>query len=214
MQIVAWIAAALVFASFFMKTIVPLRTLAIASNVAFIGYALFGLYHDVFDKVLPILVLHVALLPLNLMRLRQVKQTIRAVKEAAGKQPSLDELIPYMSAVVVPRGHTLFKYGDPAEHLYLLRKGRVKLTEFNKLLGPGDLFGEVGVFARDARRTASAVCEDDCELLRISSDKVLELFYLDPGFGIHIVRMLSGYLGGAGPSATPAAQGPTQTPAT
>ena len=38
----AWLAAALVFASFFMKTIVPLRSLAIASNLAFIGYALLG----------------------------------------------------------------------------------------------------------------------------------------------------------------------------
>ncbi len=37
MQIVAWIAAGLVFASFFMKTIVPLRAVAIASNLAFIA---------------------------------------------------------------------------------------------------------------------------------------------------------------------------------
>ena len=65
---VAWLAAALVFASFFMKTIVPLRTMAIASNLAFIAYALLGWGQGVFDKVLPILVLHGALLPLNLWR--------------------------------------------------------------------------------------------------------------------------------------------------
>ena len=43
MQLLAWIASSLVFASFFMKTIMPLRAVAIASNVVFIGYALFGL---------------------------------------------------------------------------------------------------------------------------------------------------------------------------
>lgn len=32
MQLAAWVAAALIFLSFFMKTIMPLRTLAIASN--------------------------------------------------------------------------------------------------------------------------------------------------------------------------------------
>ena len=67
MQIVAWLAAGLVFMSFFMKTIVPLRTMAIASNIVFICYALMGIHFGVFDKVLPIFVLHVALLPLNLI---------------------------------------------------------------------------------------------------------------------------------------------------
>ena len=38
--ITAWIAAALVFSSFFMKTMLPLRIVAIVSNTAFICYAL------------------------------------------------------------------------------------------------------------------------------------------------------------------------------
>jgi hypothetical protein len=42
MQVFAWIAAVLVFSSFFMQTIVPLRTLAIASNIVFICYSLLG----------------------------------------------------------------------------------------------------------------------------------------------------------------------------
>jgi len=39
MQFVAWFAAALVFVSFFVKTIIPLRTLAVASNIVYVGYA-------------------------------------------------------------------------------------------------------------------------------------------------------------------------------
>jgi hypothetical protein len=37
--VAAWLAAFLVFSSFFMKTIVPLRIVAAVSNVAFIVYA-------------------------------------------------------------------------------------------------------------------------------------------------------------------------------
>jgi hypothetical protein len=60
-----YLAASLVLATFCAKSMVNLRLLAIASNVAFITYALAaGLY--------PIVVLHMVMLPLNLQRLRQV----------------------------------------------------------------------------------------------------------------------------------------------
>ena len=79
MVLTAWFAAVLVFASFFMKTSVPLRALAIASNLVFIGYGLLGLRYGVFDKVMPILVLHISLLPLNIVRLLQVTRTIQSI---------------------------------------------------------------------------------------------------------------------------------------
>jgi hypothetical protein len=64
-EALGYIASALVFAAFYMRSIVWIRTTAIASNVFFIAYgALFGL--------LPILVLHALLLPLNLWRLREL----------------------------------------------------------------------------------------------------------------------------------------------
>lgn len=53
MELVAWVASALVFLAFFMKTMMPLRLVAIASNVAFVVYALFGLHYGIFEKVLP-----------------------------------------------------------------------------------------------------------------------------------------------------------------
>ncbi len=61
-----WLASGLVMATFCMHDMVALRGLAIASNLAFIAYgALAGLG--------PILVLHLMLLPLNLVRLAQAK---------------------------------------------------------------------------------------------------------------------------------------------
>jgi hypothetical protein len=71
MEVAAWLASTLVFTSFFMKTMVPLRIVAIASNIAFIVYALLGARYGIFEKVLPILVLHSMLLPLNLFRVHE-----------------------------------------------------------------------------------------------------------------------------------------------
>jgi len=61
---VGYLASGLVFATFCTKHMVQLRTLAIASNIAFIGYGYLG-------KLWPILILHAAMLPLNTHRLRQ-----------------------------------------------------------------------------------------------------------------------------------------------
>jgi ABC-type glycerol-3-phosphate transport system permease component len=59
-----YFAASLVFATFCTKRMVPLRTIAIVSNIAFIIYGYLG-------GLWPILILHTALLPMNIHRLRQ-----------------------------------------------------------------------------------------------------------------------------------------------
>ena len=41
-ELVGYLASALVFATFYMKTMMPLRAVAIASNVAFISYGYVG----------------------------------------------------------------------------------------------------------------------------------------------------------------------------
>ena len=59
-----YVAAGLVFATFCAKRMASLRALAIVSNVAFIGYGFL-------DSLWPILVLHSAMLPMNIQRYRQ-----------------------------------------------------------------------------------------------------------------------------------------------
>jgi hypothetical protein len=70
-----YLASALVFLTFYTKTMLPLRHLAIASNVAFIIYATFAQIHPV--------LLHSILLPLNLFRLWQRHRLIADVADAA-----------------------------------------------------------------------------------------------------------------------------------
>jgi len=59
-----YIAAGLVFATFCAQRMALLRALAIASNVAFIGYGFL-------DGLWPILILHSAMLPINIRRYGQ-----------------------------------------------------------------------------------------------------------------------------------------------
>jgi hypothetical protein len=189
--ITAWIAAALVFSSFFMKTMIPLRIVAIVSNIAFITYALLGLTYGIFDRVYPILVLHACLLPLNLLRLRQLTRLTAAVHRATDEDV-LQSLIPYMKTEVHPPGAVLFRQGDPADRLYIIQEGRVRFPEIDKLIGPGEVFGEVGLFAPESVRALTAVCEEGCRLSTISREKTLELYYQNPRFGFFLIRLVSG----------------------
>jgi hypothetical protein len=193
MVAMAWLAGALVFASFFMKTIVPLRSMAIAGNLAFIAYALLGWHEGVFDKVLPILVLHGALLPLNLWRLHEVRRAIRTARRLQSGGPDADLLRPYMQPLRLAAGQTLFRAGEPADKVYVLQSGTLRIVEFDHRVQPGELFGEVGVFRESALRTGTAVCDTDCELMWVPAAKLLELFYQDQRFAFLIAQRLSRY---------------------
>jgi CRP/FNR family transcriptional regulator, cyclic AMP receptor protein len=188
--IAAWVAAILVFSSFFMKTMIPLRIVAITSNVAFVTYALLGLKYGIFGRVYPILVLHSSLLPLNVLRLRQIKRLINAVN-AAGKSETFEYLIPYMRNEMHAKGEMLFSKGEAADKLYVIEEGSVFFPELGKRLSDGAVFGEVGLFAPQSVRSLSALCDDDCRLYTITKDKVLELYYQNPRFGFFLIRMVS-----------------------
>jgi hypothetical protein len=63
-DLLGWVAAGLVLATFCAKRMAALRVIAIASNVAFVGYAYA-------THLWPILVLHSIMLPINAVRLRE-----------------------------------------------------------------------------------------------------------------------------------------------
>jgi hypothetical protein len=61
-DLAGYIACSLVFLTFYMKGMIPLRLVALCSNVAFLVYA-FTLH------LVPIVILHGALIPVNAIRL-------------------------------------------------------------------------------------------------------------------------------------------------
>jgi hypothetical protein len=65
-DVVGYGAASLVLATFCMRSMTTLRCAAVASNVAFIAYGYL-------EHLVPVLVLHVLLLPVNVYRLAQLR---------------------------------------------------------------------------------------------------------------------------------------------
>ncbi|HXF33012.1 MAG TPA: hypothetical protein VN603_00470 [Candidatus Acidoferrales bacterium] len=104
-QLIGYVAAALVLATFWMKVPVRLRQVGIASNVAFIVYGIAG-------HLVPIAVLHAILLPINLFRLAELKKIARRIQHALETDLSMDWLRPMMRSRSLQTGDFLFRKGD------------------------------------------------------------------------------------------------------
>ncbi|HEV7578399.1 MAG TPA: cyclic nucleotide-binding domain-containing protein [Caldimonas sp.] len=184
----ATVAGGLQISSSFVKTMVPLRWLAVLSNVGFLGY---GVLHPSFVMAL----MHGVLLPINCIRLREMTRLTRRVHAATNDTDrSGIWLRPYMKSSRRKAGEVLFRLGDPAEHLYILIEGRIDFLEINASLGPGQMFGEIAFFSPERRRTATARCGEDCVLLSIDQSTVRQLYFQNPGFGFEIVGLVAGRL--------------------
>jgi hypothetical protein len=183
-ELVGYLASALVFATFYMKTMMPLRAVAIASNVAFISYGYVG-------GMAPILILHVALLPLNLWRLHQTRQLVKKVRLATQGDLSFDWLIPHMSYRSFAAGDTIFRKGDSARELFLITAGTVRLTELRVEVGKGSMVGEIGVFSPHKSRIATAVAVTRVDVMAIAEDRVIALYNDNREFGFYLVSLIT-----------------------
>jgi len=183
-ELTGYLASALVFLTFYMKTMIPLRVVGIVSNVAFMTYGFDG-------HLYPILILHAILLPLNCLRLVQMRALIRKVHAASRGDLSMEWLVPMMRRRQCAKGEVLFRRGDPAKELYLVFSGSVRLLDLGVEIGPGKMLGEVGLFAPSHQRMDTAICESEVELGVMATDKVLELYHQDRRFGFYLIRLVS-----------------------
>jgi hypothetical protein len=183
-ELAGYLASALVFSTFYMRTMVALRCVAIGSNVAFIVYGLFGGLH-------PVLALHLLLLPLNAVRLFQVRKLAADIRRASAGDPSLESMAPLLKRRTFARGEAIFAKGERASSLHFLTRGAIALPELGlSIREPGAVVGEIGIFSPSRERTASAVCETEVETLSLDEDQVLRLYYQDPRFGLSLVRLI------------------------
>ena len=168
------VAGVLQISSSFVKTMVPLRWLAVLSNLGFLVY---GVMHPLLFMAL----MHGVLLPINVVRLTEMTRLTRRVKAATNNTDrSGIWLRPYMRTSRRKAGDVLFRIGDEAEHLYILIEGRIDFVEINASLGPGQMFGEIAFFSPERRRTATAICGEDCVLLSIDLSTVRQLYFQNP----------------------------------
>jgi CRP/FNR family transcriptional regulator, cyclic AMP receptor protein len=177
------IAAVLYFTSYSMKSMMPLRALALASNVFFIAY---GYVHG----SLPELLLHSVLLPLNARRLWEIRKLTDEIARATQDSPISQWLLPHMTRRAFKAGEVLFRKDDIADEVIYIASGQLKLEEHNQLLGPGELIGEIGLFSPEKKRTQSIICETDGELYRMTAEMIYRLYYQNPKLGFYFIRLI------------------------
>jgi len=179
---IGFVAAGLSIATLSMKTMVPLRIVAIASHIAFVIYG-------VLLPSVPTVVLHTIVFPLNIYRLYGMLTLIREAKAAAHGDLSIECLKPYMTKRAITAGETLFKKGDAANEMFFLVAGQLHLKEIGIDLEPGAVVGEMGFLAPGRKRTQTLACTESGSVLRISYDRIKELYFQSPTFGFHFLQL-------------------------
>lgn len=182
-SIFGWIAAGLVLSSFYLKTMMPLRIVAMCSNVMFMIYA-------ILSDAPPILVLHCLLFPLNLWRLIEAYNLRHKYAKAVQAEISPALLLPFMQKCIGQQGHAIFQKGDNADNVYLVLRGQVLLQDSEQLIADGQLFGLRGVFSNARRQSDSATCLTEVEYGVIASEKFHELVTQEPRFESYVLRTI------------------------
>jgi CRP/FNR family transcriptional regulator, cyclic AMP receptor protein len=186
-DLLGYAASASVLITFCMSTMVPLRTVAICSNVLFASYGAFA-------HIYPVLILHTVLLPVNAVRLYQILDLIKRVRAAELSELSVEILLPLMSKRKLKAGEVLVRKGEKADSMYYLASGTMRIVEVGKTIGPGTVLGEIGIFARDQKRTATVESLDECEIYEISESRTKQLYFQNPAFGFAMMKVVIGRL--------------------
>jgi len=179
--------AALGVAMLAMQTMIPLRITGIAHNVVSI---FFGYSYGVF----PMLVQHAILLPINSLRLYEMIRLIRKVKDASAGDSSLEWIKPFTNKQEHKAGDILLSKEDKADSMYFVVSGKLRLREINMVLETGAVVGELGFLAPDKRRTQTVECIEDTVLLTIGYDRLEQLYFQNPKFGMYFLRLTTARL--------------------
>lgn len=168
-----------------MKTMIPLRVVSMTCNALFIIYGFFsGIY--------PTLILNLILLPLNTVRLHQMRKLIHDVEAAASYgETSIDWLKPFMARRSFHKGDIVFRKGDIADAMYYSVSGRYRLCEIGIEIPVGQVFGDLGLLAPGNVRTQTIECLEDGEVLTAGYQQVKELYFQNPQFGFYFLRLTS-----------------------
>jgi hypothetical protein len=181
-NMLALIGAIFFVATLMVRTIVPLRIIGIISNVFLIAYgALAGSMGTFF--------LYLLSLPINAVRLRQMLTLVKKARVSAQGDLSMDWLRPFMTPRKYSKGDVLFHKGDPANEMFLTVTGRFLVSEIGIELPPGRMMGELGFVDPKNRRTQTVECIENADVLTITYEKLLELYFQNQEFGYYFLRL-------------------------
>ncbi len=102
----------------------------------------------------------------------------------------------------VEEGGYFFFQGDPADYLYVLISGQVKLLQSNpagqqvnlRTLYPWQMFGALGAVREEAAYPATAQAIEDSSALAISSENLKHMMQTRPYLATGLMQLMTGYI--------------------
>ena len=99
---------------------------------------------------------------------------------------------------IFPKKSLVFDQGDPTRIVYLIKRGKVRLTRATAdgkevtvaILGAGDIFGEETLFDQQPR-TTHAVCLEECLLCTAKADDLFALLAGNPALAMNVAKVLN-----------------------
>jgi len=90
------------------------------------------------------------------------------------------------------QGEIIFREGDPATDLYVIKSGRVEVASGNRMLATieeNGIFGEMALIDK-APRSATVTAATDVEVVPVSEKQFLFLVSQTPFFALKVMRVL------------------------
>src|SRR5689334_21745776 len=181
-NILALLGGIFLISTFVVRTIVPMRVLCIVSVVFFLGAAMLA------GSVQHFLMYFLAL-PVNIIRLVQIRNLVKKARSSARGDLSLDWLRPFMTPRHYQKGDVLFRKGDDATEMFLTVSGKFLVTEISIEIPPGRIVGELGFVSPQNQRTQSVECSEDGEALAVTYERLHEIYLQNPEFGYYFLRL-------------------------
>lgn len=101
-----------------------------------------------------------------------------------------------LKGLTIAEGTKMFSQGDPSDHAFLIEEGQIEIflelpdgEQSLALLGPGELFGEMGAVDGVAR-SASARAKSTCTLLSIDGSQIRDALSKSDPFTAALLRKL------------------------
>jgi CRP/FNR family cyclic AMP-dependent transcriptional regulator len=98
-----------------------------------------------------------------------------------------------IEAQLVKAGDVIFREGDEARELFVIKRGQVRIQIDNRTiadLSADNIFGEMALIDNEPR-SATAVAVTDVELIAVSEKQFLFLVSQTPYFALQVMRVLA-----------------------
>lgn len=95
--------------------------------------------------------------------------------------------------VTLAPGEALFREGEPADCMYVVRSGTVRVSTGTTVLeefGPGTILGEMALI-EESPRSATVTAVSDCEIAVVDRRRFLFLVQQTPSFALNVMKVLS-----------------------